>query len=270
MAQTTRTRSADLAAGRKAVVHETMVANQFGPQADAYVASRVHAEGDDLARIAAIAATRPGGRIADLGCGGGHVAFAVAPHAGAVVACDLSEAMLAAVAAEAARRGLAAVTTRQASVAALPFPDASFDMVMSRFSAHHWDDVDKGLREARRIARPGAVAVFADVVTPASPLLDTFLQTIELLRDPSHVRNLTLAAWCAGVAAAGFSVTAVSTGRLRLDYAAWIARIGTKPTHAAAIRSLQAGAPEPVIRHFAIEPDGTFTLDTMILEAVAV
>lgn len=250
--------------------HEAMVAGNFGPNANAYVASAVHAQGADLERMAAVAAARPGARIADLGCGGGHVGFAVAPHAGEVVALDLSDAMLAAVAAEAARRGLTNLTTRRASVSSLPLADASFDMVMTRYSAHHWDDVDQGLREARRIVRRAGTAVFADVVTPASPLLDTFLQTIELLRDPSHVRNLTLAGWCASVGAAGFAVTRVTAGRLRLDFSAWITRIGTPALHAEAIRSLQTGAPEPVKRHFAIEADGTFTLDTMVLEAVAV
>jgi SAM-dependent methyltransferase len=249
--------------------HETMVEGQFGPRADNYVASRVHAEGGDLARMAEIAAGHAGGRIADLGSGGGHVSFAVAPHAREVVACDLSDGMLAAVTAEAGRRGLGNVTTRRASVAALPFPDASFDLVMSRFSAHHWDDVGRGLAEARRIVRAGAPAVFADVVTPGRPLLDTMLQAIELLRDPSHVRNLSLAEWCAALAGAGFSVTAVRTARLRLEFGPWIERIGTPKAAADAIRALQAGAPDPVRRHFALEADGTFTLDTALIEAVA-
>jgi SAM-dependent methyltransferase len=249
--------------------HERMVAGQFGPQAAAYVTSSVHAKGEDLARMAAIAAAVPGGRIADLGCGGGHVSFAVAPHARQVVACDLSAEMLAAVATEARRRGLSSIGTQQASVASLPFEDGEFDMVMSRFSAHHWTDVGAGLREARRILKEGGMAVFADVATPGVALLDTFLQAIELLRDPSHVRNLTAGQWCGRVEAAGFRVTAVKTGRLRLEFTSWIERIGAPALHAQAIRSLQQGAPEPVKRHFAIEPDGTFTLDTILVEAVA-
>jgi len=45
--------------------HETMAGGQFGPHADNYVASPVHAEGADLARMAAVAAEHPGGRIAE-------------------------------------------------------------------------------------------------------------------------------------------------------------------------------------------------------------
>lgn len=53
---------------------------KFGPQADAYVASSVHAVGADLTRLNALAeAIRPT-RALDLGTGGGHVAYALAPH----------------------------------------------------------------------------------------------------------------------------------------------------------------------------------------------
>ncbi|MDQ0468139.1 class I SAM-dependent methyltransferase [Labrys wisconsinensis] len=249
--------------------HESLVTDQFGPRAAAYVTSAVHAQGEDLGLIAEVARDTGVKTVLDLGCGGGHVSFAVAPHVQAVTAYDLSEDMLAAVAAEAQRRGLANVATRQGSAERLPFDDASFCMVASRYSAHHWGDIPAGLREARRVAKPRGRAVFADVVAPQDPLLDTFLQTIELLRDPSHVRNQSVGAWCAMAEAAGFRVDSVRTGRLRLDFAAWIARIATPPVHAEAIRSLQARMSEPVQRHFAIEADGTFTLDTMVLVATA-
>jgi ubiquinone/menaquinone biosynthesis C-methylase UbiE len=48
-------------------------------------------------------------------------------------------------------------------VAALPHDDASVDLVISIASAHHWADVDAGLRELRRVLRPGAQAMIYDV-----------------------------------------------------------------------------------------------------------
>ena len=83
--------------------HDSHVTNQFGPRARAYVESAVHAQGADLARIAEVAASVRPARAVDLGCGGGHVSFAMAPHVAAIVAYDLSEDMLGVVAAEAAR-----------------------------------------------------------------------------------------------------------------------------------------------------------------------
>ncbi|MCC7271362.1 MAG: class I SAM-dependent methyltransferase [Alphaproteobacteria bacterium] len=247
--------------------HQAVVAGQFGPRAAAYVSSPSHAQGADLAQMAAFVARRPGGRVLDLGCGGGHVAYHAAPHAAEVVAYDLSDEMLAAVAATAAERGLANVATRQGAVERLPFPDASFDLVLSRFSAHHWSDVPAGLSEARRVLRPGGAALFNDVVSPPSPLLDTHIQAIELLRDPSHVRDYSLAEWQAMLRGAGWRPGAVVARRLPMNFATWTARMGTPETQVRAILALQAGAPAEVARHFGFQPNGDFFLDAATIEA---
>src|SRR5215471_13287228 len=131
--------------------HEALVGDQFGARASAYLTSVVHATGTDLARLAALARERAEARVLDLGCGGGHVTFAVAPHVREVVACDLSPEMLDVVARAARERGLANVTTQRGVAEHLPFADASFDMMMSRYSAHHWRDFSSGLSEAARV-----------------------------------------------------------------------------------------------------------------------
>lgn len=257
--------------------HAGAVAGQFGPQAAAYVASAVHSAGGDLDRIAAIAAkvgaaAAAAGREArglDLGTGGGHVAYRLAEHLADVVAYDLSAEMLAAVAATAAARGLKNIVTAEGAAERLPFENDAFCMVASRFSAHHWGDVDAALREVARVARPGGRVVFADVVSPGRPLSDTWLQALELLRDPSHGRNLSLAEWTAAFDRAGLAVACVTTGRLRLDFPTWIARMRTPPTHVAAIESLIDRAPAEIRRHFAFEADRSFTIDTAVIEATA-
>jgi SAM-dependent methyltransferase len=175
--------------------------------------------------------------------------------------------MLAAVAEEARRRGLANIRIERGAAEGLPFPDESFDFVASRYSAHHWRDFRAGLREARRVLKPGGRAAFIDAVTPGLPLLDTFLQSIELLRDPSHVRNYSRAEWQQAVTEAGFVPGAVTERRLPLDFGAWVERMATPELHVRAIRSLQSGMAAEVIEHFDVREDGSFTLDTMTLEA---
>ena len=69
----------------------------------------------------------------------------------------------------------------------LPFADAEFDYVLSRYSTHHWNDVGLALREVRRVLKPGGVAVFIDVMSPGSALLDTYLQAVEVLRDQGAI-----------------------------------------------------------------------------------
>jgi hypothetical protein len=82
------------------------------------------------------------------------------------------------------------------------------------------------------------------------------------------VRDYSTAEWLAAVTEAGFNAKSMTRRRLRIDFASWIERMGTAPAHVAAIRSLQNHASDGVRRHFEIEPDGSFTMDTMSLEAV--
>ncbi|MDR3475963.1 MAG: methyltransferase domain-containing protein [Devosia sp.] len=249
-----------------AASREALNAQQFGTTAAQYVASAVHAGGDDLRQIAEIAKSVAGGRVIDLGCGGGHVSYAVAPHVDSVVAYDLSAEMVAAVAAEAARRGLSNITTAQGPAEALPFGDASFDAVFCRYTAHHWPDVRRGLREARRVLKPGGIAVFADIVAPELPVLDTFLQTFEMLRDPSHVRDYSMAEWVEFATQAGFMVTGVTRRRLPLDFASWVARQRTPEVQVKAIRALFAAVSSDVRAHFDVRENDDFTIDSVVFE----
>jgi ubiquinone/menaquinone biosynthesis C-methylase UbiE len=120
--------------------------------------------------------------------------------------------MLVAVAAEAERRGLRKIETVQASAEGLPFRDGHFDFLASRYSAHHWRDARAGLREARRVLRPGATAFFIDIVAPEAAAFDTHFQAVELLRDVSHVRDYGVAEWRESLASAGFSTSSRSCG----------------------------------------------------------
>ncbi|KAA0677000.1 class I SAM-dependent methyltransferase [Azospirillum brasilense] len=249
--------------------HHGVVAAQYGQRADAYVTSAVHASGADLDQIEDALRGRNAGRVLDLGCGGGHVAYRAAPHAGEVVAVDVTAPMLEAVAHNAAERGLTNITTTQAPAERLPFPDGHFDVVLSRFSAHHWLNAEAGLREARRVLAPGGRAVFVDIVSPGHPLLDTHLQAVELLRDTSHVRNYSAAEWMAALSRAGFAVTGLTPRRLRMEFAVWTARTSTPELRAQAIRALQDLASDEVRRHFDILEDGSFLLDSLTIEAEA-
>jgi ubiquinone/menaquinone biosynthesis C-methylase UbiE len=251
----------------QADTHNAVVNRQYDTRAAAYLSSAVHASGADLDLMAELVGQQPAAVALDMGCGGGHVAFRLAPQVGKVVAYDLSEPMLATVAAEASRRGLGNIVTLHGAAEALPCPDASFDLVATRYSAHHWHDLAGGLAQMQRALKPGGMALFMDVVSPGQRLLDTWLQTIELLRDTSHVRNASLDEWRAELAAVGFKVGQLARFRLRLGFAAWVERMKTPPSHVAAIRSLQSQASAEVAGYFEIEPDGGFTVDTVLIAA---
>jgi ubiquinone/menaquinone biosynthesis C-methylase UbiE len=247
--------------------HNARVQSQYDTKAEAYLASTVHAQGADLQALAELARQWPQARALDVGCGGGHVSFTLAPRMREVVAYDLSAPMLDTVAREAKRRGLANLHTRQGAAEHLDEPADSFDLVATRFSAHHWQNFAAGLQQMARVLKPGGTGVFMDVVSPGAPLLDTWLQTVELLRDPSHVRDASLAEWHAALAAAGLTVVEQRSARLHLEFSSLIARMQPPASHVQAIRSLQQLASAPVRTHFALQDDGGFTVDTTLLVA---
>jgi ubiquinone/menaquinone biosynthesis C-methylase UbiE len=241
--------------------HQALVGNQFGSQAAAYLSSAVHARGADLDALAALVKDQGHSRVLDLGSGAGHVTFNVAAHAQDVIAYDLSSEMLDVLARAAAERGLRNVVTRKGVAEQLPFANESFEYVLSRYSAHHWHDFDAALREVSRVLKPGGIAGFVDAVSPGAPLLDTYLQAVELLRDPSHVRNYSRAEWEAAMVRAGLRPASVTAFRVRLDFVSWVERMRTPKPQIEAIRALQIAISDGVTRHFDIGPDGSFTLD---------
>jgi SAM-dependent methyltransferase len=116
------------------------------------------------ADVAAVAPT--GARVLEVGCGPGHLSIRLArQHRLDVTGLDLDPAMIARARANADRpangdQGQPALLV--GDVAALAFPDRSFDLVVSTLSMHHWADPTAGLAEIGRVLRPGARALIWD------------------------------------------------------------------------------------------------------------
>lgn len=248
--------------------HHEQVADAFGSTAAAYLTSPTHATGADLQTLAAAIAATPDATVLDMGCGAGHASFAVAPHAREVVAYDIAPQMLATVEGAAKERGLANLRTQQGAAETLPFAAASFDWVISRMSAHHWHDVPTALAEVRRVLKPGGRVLFIDIAGSDHPLLDTHIQAVEVLRDGSHIRDYRADEWLALFTAAGFTATIRERWRIAIDFDTWVARMRTPELRVAAIRSLWSLAPDEVRQYFAVQADGSFELDALMVEAV--
>lgn len=247
-----------------------VVTEQFGKTANAYLSSAVHAQGADLVLMQECA-RRHGKQgkphVLDLGCGAGHASFAVAPVAQSVVAYDLAQPMLDVVDCARVQRGLHNIRTQQGDVARLPFADASFDMVVTRFSAHHWNDVAGALAEAWRVLRPNGTLLVVDIVAPKTALYDSTLQAVEMLRDASHVRDYRSCEWGAKFDNAGFTHSLRSVWKLTMQFDEWVARMRTPAERVAAIRNLFDGAPEEARKYFALQDDYSFSIDAAMFEA---
>jgi ubiquinone/menaquinone biosynthesis C-methylase UbiE len=101
---------------------------------------------------------RVGGRVLDIGAGLGDQTLAAARRVGptgVVLASDISASRLEVAAASARREGLLHVETRVMDAQMLELPSDSFDTAISRFALMLVPDIDKALREIRRVLRNG-------------------------------------------------------------------------------------------------------------------
>jgi SAM-dependent methyltransferase len=121
----------------------------------------------DAAAVAEAVAPE-GARVLEVGCGPGHLSIRLARQHGLhTTALDLDPAMIERARANADRAGEGFGRLPPGSlpsflvgdVASLPFPDGSFDLVVSTMSMHHWADPAAGLAEIARVLRPGARAL---------------------------------------------------------------------------------------------------------------
>ncbi len=111
-------------------------------------------------------AVRPGDRVLDACCGTGDLALAAsAAGAGRVVGVDFSERML-----ERARRKAPLLEWVQADVLALPFEDGSFDAVVVGFGIRNVEDLERALRELRRVLAPGGRVGILEITRPRGVL----------------------------------------------------------------------------------------------------
>ena len=109
---------------------------------------------------------RPGDRVLDACCGTGDLAVAAqAAGASSVVGLDFSEAML-----ERARQKAPELTFIHGDVLALPFHDESFDVAVVGFGIRNVADLAGGLRELRRVLRPGGRLGILEITTPRGVL----------------------------------------------------------------------------------------------------
>jgi ubiquinone/menaquinone biosynthesis C-methylase UbiE len=135
--------------------------------------------------IRALAGVNTGDKILDVGCGSGRLTIAaqnwVGPT-GEAQGIDASPEMIAVARKNAARASLAA-KFEVGLIEAMPFPDATFDVVLSRLVMHHLpgDLKPRGLAEMRRVLKPGGLCLIVDFEPPKSPIL---LHLVEHLLSP--------------------------------------------------------------------------------------
>jgi ubiquinone/menaquinone biosynthesis C-methylase UbiE len=172
-----------------------------------------------------LAKVKPGDRVLDVGCGPGSLTLTAQSYAGPsgkVYGIDASPEMIEAARKKAARAGLA-VTFEVGLIEELAFPEASFDVVISRLAIHHLPDdlKHRGFSEFLRVLKPGGHLLIADFKPPDNPLLSHITSALV----GAHMMQSDVWRLPAMLASAGF--VEVSSGLTRSSFLAFVS--GKKP-----------------------------------------
>jgi SAM-dependent methyltransferase len=214
-----------------------MTENAWDERAELYRTSVTHATGDDLDAVVELCNPHEGVKILDVATGGGHVARRLRELGAQVVTSDASPGMKPDV-----------VTAAEH----LPFADGSFDVVVTRIAAHHFDDLGQAVGEMVRVTN--RVLVVEDMLYRTEEE-----QEAEKLRDPTHVRSLSAEEWRDLLVDAGLEIEQELFFSKTHDMDEWLARTGCEGEDAERVRELLAP--------FTSDDGSTWSNDYLVVKA---
>ena len=218
--------------------HNDTIVDQFTRQAVPFATAPSIKDEAALKLVVDFSGAGPDDTVLDVACGPGLIVVAFARTVKHATGIDLTPAMLDRARTYAAQQGVTNVTWQQGDVLPLPYPDASFSIVTSRFAFHHFLDPAAVLAQMARVCRPGGTVVVVDSA-PAPETAEAF-NRMEVVRDPSHVRALPLTEHLALFKAAGLPEPRVTHYRLEGELESLIARSFPKPGDDATLRTIFA------------------------------
>ena len=169
--------------------HNTVVRDSFTQQVGLFTGDHSPFARRFASPLAWVEPLEPDMIVLDVACGAGHAAEQAAPHVRQVVGIDITPALLHAGSERVRAAGLDNVLFQEGDATALPFLDASFDLVVCRSSLHHFPEPRKAVAEMARVCRPGGRVVVSDMIAPSAEVRDAFDELHRRI-DPSHVRAL--------------------------------------------------------------------------------
>jgi ubiquinone/menaquinone biosynthesis C-methylase UbiE len=237
--------------------HKEVVKAQFGAQAAEY-AKGCFVGDETLNLMLKYIEPNPEDEALDVATGAGFTAAALASNVKEVVASDITEEMLETAASLFKEKGLTNVLADVADAEALPYADEVFDIVTCRIAAHHFVSVRRAVMEMARVMKEGGRLGIADSIAPADPDVDEFVNALEKLRDPGHVRNYSEAEWRALLTDGGFDIVEAETGVFDIGFEEWVDRSGASDRTKRHLRKQLLGAGPKVKEaiHLREEEDG--------------
>lgn len=170
--------------------HQDEIVDQFTRQAVPFSTAPGIRDRAALQLLVDASGVTAGEGVLDVACGPGLVLRAFAGRAAQVTGIDVTPAMI--TRARELLSDFSNVSLDIGDVLPLPYRDAQFDVVVSRYAFHHFTDPRAVLGEMRRVCKPGGRVVVCDLLGSEDPRKADAFHALERVRDPSHVRSRRL------------------------------------------------------------------------------
>ena len=214
-----------------------LIVEQFTKQAVPFSQMPHHNDADTNQLVVETAAIGPNDTVLDVACGPGLITCAVARTARHVTGIDITPAMIDEARKRQQSMGLTNMDWKVGDVLPLPFSDASFSAVITRYSFHHFLEPEAVLVEMVRVCQPGGRVAVVDVFMSTPEQAEVY-DRMEKLRDPSHTRALLLAELTGMFHDAGLREMKTAFYRLDVELERLLTASCTKPDDAATVRKM--------------------------------
>lgn len=195
----------------------TRTAQQFA----SFSLAKRSAEAEKLVKLAA---PRDDERALDVACGPGTFALAFARRVARIVGLDVATPMMVKGREAAAAEGIGNMAWGCGNAAALPFADATFDLVTCGYAVHHFGQPAAALAEVARVLRAGGRLALMDLIVPGEESAEAGAANneIEIARDASHETTFFAAELRALAEGAGLRVIASEVDERTRTFDDWM------------------------------------------------
>jgi len=218
--------------------HKRTVRRAFTEQAEAYASNTSLTDPEKITRLIDATGAGPNDRVLEVATGPGHVAFGFADRCAEVVGIDLTAAPLEIARGKKQGRETGKIGFVRGDAENIPCPDSSFDVVVCRLALHHIEHPAHVVQEMVRVCRPDGTVAVEDLVVSEHPDRGEYQNTFERLRDPSHVRALSISEVLQILTERGVDVDHVETGVLVQEVEKWLDNAGTPEPRATEAREM--------------------------------
>ncbi len=199
-------------------------------------------------------------KVLDIACGRGFLLERLSSRVRLAVGIDISEGML-----QGSFRNCLL-----GDAEALPFRDSSFNAAFTRFSFHHFPEPERALREIARVLSEGGTFILADGVSSERQECSEYLNSLEKLRDSSHVNLYPESELLSMLEEEGFEVLDVRYHTLKQSLREWLDRASCSTEIKEKLKEAMEGElirNKTGLKFWREEGEIFFSYDTVIIKA---